>query len=905
MFSQRMMANPVARTAAATLGYLGCAAFLGLTCWLLAQAPSLKEHLNVEWDPFWLKTYAAAILAVAVLVGLFKGRVLLAIAALTSAVVLATPAASGATGWAVPKLVAITLVAIGLGQQGLKRILPNDAISAGTRLLLAVVLGYGAISLLMMALGLLGIWRPAYVTLTLAIAGLLVARDAFEVLRLLRLEIRDVWLPALRGGDLRVAALALSALCICGFGSYLFSVAPATHWDVLHYHLGVTRIYAERGSLADLDHTWAVHCVRNGEMMYLLGLLLHGQPLPFLINFQFGLLATGLVASLAASVGDRRTGWLAAGIFFALPLVSYVIAQGLIDIILTTYIVAACYALFRWKQDDRAGWITLFSLFAGLAVGTKLNALLMLGPLGVFLLARAIYLGPERHSRLANAARAILPGFLVLAPWLLLTWERTGNPLFPFMNKVFQSDAWYKDSNTAGSDWGAFGLGTSWLNGLRMPWDLTFHGERFNEYGWYGTAGVLLLGLPFGCLLVAKAQRRAMLELTAAIFVWMMCFLKVAQYSRYMLPMFACSAVIAALNCQAVWRLAARAPRARWLTLGLCAATGFGWLYFTRAVSLSELWYCMPERYPWRVALNQKSADEYLRVALQEYEFMRFLDEKVVEKPVTYLGLGLGSAFYSGDAVEYSRWHSMVGRKLIAEESVERFVEMLKEEGLHYVAVNHNYLKYGDPTDPVRNAAIANRTFWTRYCEPIFGYKNIVMYYVHYDGVDMSAIQARSLLKNGDLKRTPEGNMPDWGLAPGAKILPAGSDPKDEQATVLELTHEEMVSQAVYVHPDTLYSLSADFWSPLKDQWCMLQLVWLDLTGKPIINETHEWVVSDSPQSYELPRTSPPNAEAVAVYIRAKHEGGAVRMSHPKLIERRLSPLAAAQSRIRVARRND
>ena len=887
------------------LGYCGAAAFLGLAIYLLAQWRELVPHLSAEWDPFWLTTYAAASLAVAALVPWARGKALLAVAVAAIVALAAAPIVSGAAGWAMLKLAAITLAAAGLGLRGLKWIVPNARIGAGARMLLAIVLGYGAIGLLMLAVGLLHLWRPAVVATALAIAGLASFRDIIELLREWRTETRGFWSTGRGSGDLRLASFCLSAICICGFGSYLFSLAPATHWDVLHYHLGIPRIYAERGALVDLDHTWAVHCVRNGEMLYLLGLLIHGLPLPLLINFQFGLLAAGLVAGLGALVGNRQTGWLAGSIFFAIPLVSYTVAQGLIDLVLTTYVVSAAYAFFCWKRDRDCGWISLFSLFAGLAVGTKLNGLFAVAPLGAFLLVEALYVGPERRSRITNCLRAVLPGFLALAPWLLLTWARTGNPLFPFLNKVFRSAAWYQDSNTAGADWAAFGVGTTWIHGLQLPWDLTFHGERFGEFGWYGSAGVALLGLPFGYFLAAAPQRRAMLALTAAILASLAAFLRISLYSRYLLPLFAFSAVVAALNCQAVWRLAARAPRARWLALALCAATGFGWLYFTRAVSLSELWYCMPERYPWRVALNQKSADEYLRGVLQEYEFMKFLDEKVAKKPVTYLGLGLGSACYSGDAVEYSRWHSMLGRKLIAEESVERFVEMLREHGLRYVAVNHNYLKYGDPTDPVKKAAIANQSFWTRYCEPVFGYKNIVMYYVHYDGVDLSGTQARSLLKNGDLKRTPEGALSDWGLAPGAKILPAGSNPDDEDATVLELTHEQMASQAVYIRPDTLYSLSADFWSPSKDQWCMLQLVWLDLTGKSIGNETHEWVVSDLPQSYELPRTSPPNAEAVAVFIRAKHEGGVVRMSHPKLIERRLSPLAAAHARIRVARRND
>ncbi|HEV7226546.1 MAG TPA: glycosyltransferase family 39 protein, partial [Pirellulales bacterium] len=612
--------------AARMLGLLGLSTFLALTIWLLVQWPSLQPQLRMDWDPFWLKMHAAAILAVGILVWRAKGKVLLTLAAAVTLAVVATPMVNGATGWALPKLAILTALAVGLGQQGLKRLVPNAELAVGERLLLATVLGYGAISLLMFALGLLHCWRPAIVATVLWIAGLMVASDILDVFRQVRDEARDCWAPQWRSGDLRLAALAISLLCICGFGSYLFAVAPATHWDVLHYHLGIPRIYAERGELADLDHTWAVHCVRNGEMLYLLGLLIKGQPLPTLINFQFGLLAAGLVASLGALLSDRRTGLLAGCIFFALPLVSYVLATGMIDLILTAYVIAATYAFFRWKREGDAQWISLFSLFAGLAAGTKLNGLLLLGPFAAFLLADALYLGPDRRARLTNVARMIVPGLCALAPWLALTWIRTGNPVFPYLNKVFRSAAWYQQSNNGSSDWPGFGLGKTWFHALRLPWDMTFHGERFCEFGWYGTAGILLLGLPFGYFLVSKQQRRAMLELSAAILVWLAAFLKVAQYSRYMLPVFAFSAIVAALNCQIAWRVAARIPRVRWISLSLCVIGGCGWVFFTRTASIAELWLCHPERYPWRVALRVQRPDEYLHAALQGYEFMSFID---------------------------------------------------------------------------------------------------------------------------------------------------------------------------------------------------------------------------------------------------------------------------------------
>src|SRR4029077_20687670 len=134
-------------------------------------------------------------------------------------------------------------------------------------------------------------------------------------------------LAAWPDADLRLPAFALSTICICGFGCYLGAIAPNAQWDVLHYHLGIPTIYVERGGIVPLDHTCAVQFVRNAEMLYALGLLVEGQPLPTLFNFLCGMLAVGMVVSFGTLLAGRRVGWLAGAIFYAIPLVSYVISE--------------------------------------------------------------------------------------------------------------------------------------------------------------------------------------------------------------------------------------------------------------------------------------------------------------------------------------------------------------------------------------------------------------------------------------------------------------------------------------------------------------------------------------------------------------------------------------------------
>ena len=798
------------------------------------------------------------------------------------------PVLSGATGWAVPKLLLISAIAVGAGHRGLKWLKAPKDTPPLDHLLLSALLGYGVLSLMMLTLGLLHLWRAWAVAIALAVMGVAVFRDVVAVgRRVLDEGIRPL-LPAWRGADLRLPALVLSSFVLCAFSCYLCAAAPNVHWDVLHYHLGIPTIYVERGGMVPLDHTYAVHLIRNAEMLYGLGLLVEGQPLPTLFNFLFGLLGAGMVVSLGTLLAERRVGMLAGAIFFAVPLVSYVLVEGLIDVIPAAYVLAASYAFFQWQRDRQIGWAATFSAFVGLAAGTKLNAAIFLSPLCALMVVRSLY--PPRNWRayFTDGLWMLAPGGLALTPWLALTLARTGNPCFPFLNNVFQSPEWHQSSVADGVDWPQFGVGTSWWYALRLPWDLAFHGDRFGEYGWFATAGIMLFGLPFGYFAVPKRQRQSMLMLAAITAFSLLVFFKVAQYARYMLPLTAFCAIVAAMNWQAAWRLFSSSGRARWLPLATCLALGLGWLCFSRAVELSDIGHFHPGRYPWKFALGKQSSEERLATSsLTEYEFLRFVKEKIPEKPVVFVGVGLGSGTYCGDAIEYSRWHSLMGKRLLEETSPERLLTMLREKQVRYLAINELFVQnQGGLQAMLPDSAVVHPQFLRQYCEPIFGRNGVVLYRLKLNGIDRSAEDQAPSLIEGELQTAADGTLPGWGIA-GGKLLapPARCHPSHPEASVLVLTHLDCICQRCPVRENTLYSLSADFWSLAAGQACMLQLIWVDESGQQMKNEVFERGVVSTPDRYELSRTSPAGARYVDIYVRARY-GDVVFMSRPRLIER-------------------
>ena len=104
-----------------------------------------------------------------------------------------------------------------------------------------------------------------------------------------------------------------------------------------------------------------------------------------------------------------------------------------IDGFLAFYCAMACLAVLLWvRQPRRGGLLVLAGMAAGLAAGTKYNAMLLLGPLGI---SAAVLAGLRIRRRIPGTAAALaLAAGVVLLPsglWYLRNGLRLANPLYP------------------------------------------------------------------------------------------------------------------------------------------------------------------------------------------------------------------------------------------------------------------------------------------------------------------------------------------------------------------------------------------------------------------------------------------------------------------------------------------
>lgn len=289
------------------------------------------------------------------------------------------------------------------------------------------------------------------------------------------------------------------------------------------------------------------------------------------VSFVCGLLTVALSVVLADRVGGQTLGWVVGLIVLVQPELALYSASSLREPLYAALVLGALLALTR----ERLAWA---SAMAGLAFLTRMDALLILGPV---LLVHAL----GRRDRVLRVLRALGPLLLMAVAWSAYCWQVHGT-------WQFWAHATAVNLETGGQDKGL-------LSGLGVVASLLFRTLPAHG-GW-----ALLLGFPLGLAAVPWRQHGPLRTLALAALLLLGFWLGVgfsAQhahthnlYWKWLYGVWPPFIVISVMG------LATLAPRLRKIgggpvvVLGLCLALGQGaWAMLTemgRQVALSQRLY--------------------------------------------------------------------------------------------------------------------------------------------------------------------------------------------------------------------------------------------------------------------------------------------------------------------------
>jgi len=341
----------------------------------------------------------------------------------------------------------IFFAATGLGMQ-LVGALGLGGAELRWQLLLATGLGLGALSLLVLGLGALGLMdRPLWIILLalFAISGLMAVRRLPGMPQAGNMHGAPRWMPWLW-----LLVIGFAGLAVLGgtMPPGILWPAEGNGYDVLEYHFGAPRDYFDAGRIHYLPHNLYGNFPFNVEMLYLLSMILHGDPIAAvytakLLNVGLAGLAIAALWLAGREVG-RGSAIVAALMIASCPFVVYLSGVAYVENGLLTFSGLSVAALLRAGRIEGvpnrpARWVFASGLLAGFACGCKYTAVTAL----VLPLAASIPFIGVRRTAAASVARnapyrrgtlvlTFLTGCLVsFGPWLVKNVIATGNPVFP------------------------------------------------------------------------------------------------------------------------------------------------------------------------------------------------------------------------------------------------------------------------------------------------------------------------------------------------------------------------------------------------------------------------------------------------------------------------------------------
>jgi Dolichyl-phosphate-mannose-protein mannosyltransferase len=228
---------------------------------------------------------------------------------------------------------------------------------------------------------------------------------------------------------------------------------PPFDYDSLEYHVAAPAAYHQAGRIIYMDWNVYANFPQNSEMLTYLGMELSRSPatgviVGNLLNVAMGFLTALALLTMLRGVAGKETGLLAAAFFYTWPGVTEYGGMPFVELPLIFYGTLAAWAVLWSIRRKRTapgtqGWLALAGMSAGLAMGVKYTAvLLVFGPLCLWVAVGAFILRTPLKKAALNGAVFGVCALLLFSPWMIRGIINTGNPVYPLLYKQLGGSDW-------------------------------------------------------------------------------------------------------------------------------------------------------------------------------------------------------------------------------------------------------------------------------------------------------------------------------------------------------------------------------------------------------------------------------------------------------------------------------
>jgi 4-amino-4-deoxy-L-arabinose transferase-like glycosyltransferase len=456
-----------------------------------------------------------------------------------------------------------------------------------------------------------------------------------------------------------VSFLVLLVLCIV-----LLSLVPPVSKDELVHHLAVPKLYLKHGGMVEIPFMPFSYYPMNLDLLYLIPLYFGSDIAPKFIHFSFALLTAGLLFAYL----KRRTGLgyalFGAVFFLSIPIIVKLSISAYVDLGVMFFSFASLFLLLKWAESGfRTRFLILSGVMAGLAMGTKYNALVTTALLTLFvpiLSARSgkgKFLRPALHSLLF-----LLVALLAFSPWMARNYAWRNNPVYPLYDHKFnpksisisREDRRRDESINGGP--GVFVIREgiyheTWWEIALVPIRIFFEGQDGSPKYFDGKLNPFLLFLPIFAFWRMREEREETRREKKTMLAFVVLFFTIAFFTsdlriRYIGPIIPVLVVLSVLGIQkihrAIWE---RRPGGKtnvafvFLWVALASALVYNGRYVVAQFKEVE---------PFGYISGEVSRDEYLDRHRPEYAAMRFIN-KYLPQDARVMLIFLGSRGYYCD----------------------------------------------------------------------------------------------------------------------------------------------------------------------------------------------------------------------------------------------------------------
>jgi len=690
----------------------------------------------------------------------------------------------------------------------------------------STALGLGAIAYAIFLLGLARRLDRASVAAALAIGVALSWREAARAAR-------AAWSGARRIAARRPLAVAIAAALLGPV--LLLPLYPPIAWDAIGYHLPYAKTYAESGGLAFNPHLRYPVFPQTSEMLFTLALLFSDDVLAQLTQFLlFALLTVGCVAFGRRHFSDRAGVW-AAALLFGNSQVLWLASIAYVDMGLTANVLFGVFAYWNWRESGERGWLLLSGAFFGLAMGTKYLGVVPAAIVFLFVLSSGV-----RARRLGAPLAFAGVCAAVAAPWYVRNALLTGNPIFPFLPRLFGYSFWsaedlrWLDGDVIAKRGVGRGIGSL----LALPWHLVASQRFFDAEERISP----LYGLCVPIMAVVGFRWRRVGLLYSVGLAYAVFWFFSAQILRYLVPALPILgvAMAAALDRALAGRRGPTSPRARPAIAALVAV----------ALATPGVWFAVRKVREWGApATTAEERTRHLlrhRPSVTAYEFLnatRGRDYAVYafhDQCMTYYADGL----FMGDFFGAARYTDVEAHW----DDGAALYRTLRGLGATHFLVSSLYEKARLPS----NDAFDNRF------RLVYSKANVVLYEISDDPLRRALGENR--VANGGFEDLRDGWPESWSASGRPRADATGARSAAGAVAVRCEGEEESIFQSVPVAPGEhcVFEYSCRWKGPPAA--ARLAIVWFDRQGKMIGSEVEVNAVTLEWRRYRMFATVPEGA---------------------------------------------